>query len=143
MLDDLARAPAYRLARVARLLRHDLQRLLDAHGGGISQEQYFLLYRLARQDGQPQRALTDPAFDDRANITRLVDGLVDRGLVERRSDPEDGRRSLVTLTSEGRARIEGLLPHVQAERERLWSALSEAEMDTLLGLLDRIERRLG
>lgn len=34
-------------------------------------------------------------------MTRLLDGLESRGFVERRQDPDDGRRWLIELTAEG------------------------------------------
>lgn len=42
-----------------------------------------------------------------STLTSVVDGLCARGLVERRSDPADGRRVLLTITEDGRARVAG------------------------------------
>ena len=41
-------------------------------------------------------------------MTRLLDGLESRGFVERRQDPEDGRRWLIELTAAGRKEAERL-----------------------------------
>ena len=40
--------------------------------------------------------------------SRIVSALVDRGLVERREDPDDRRAKVLTLTAAGRAMIDGL-----------------------------------
>lgn len=51
--------------------------------------------------------LADRVLVSRASLTRLVDGLVDRGWLERWYDDLDNRRVLVELTEEGReAQIE-------------------------------------
>jgi DNA-binding MarR family transcriptional regulator len=39
-------------------------------------------------------------------MSTLVDGLVDRGLITRREDPEDRRRMTLTLTEQGRSGFE-------------------------------------
>jgi DNA-binding MarR family transcriptional regulator len=49
---------------------------------------------------------------DQPRASRLVARAVDAGLVRRGADPDDGRRSLLTLTSSGR----GMLAHVQRVR---------------------------
>jgi long-chain acyl-CoA synthetase len=41
----------------------------------------------------------------RPSITALMDGLVNRGLVERHPDPEDGRRVTHHLTLDGRSAL--------------------------------------
>ena len=41
----------------------------------------------------------------RPSITALMDGLVTRGLVERRPDPDDGRRVSHHLTEDGRSTL--------------------------------------
>lgn len=42
------------------------------------------------------------------SVGELVDRAMANGLVERRPDPDDGRRSLLTLTDEGRSRLGSL-----------------------------------
>jgi DNA-binding MarR family transcriptional regulator len=90
------------------------------------------------------------------NVSVLVDGLVDRGLVERRRHPRDGRRFDVVLTRggtrairESRSRCEAALVHLAASpaapKNLLrgldgWSAaLDEAALD----LRARLERSDG
>jgi long-chain acyl-CoA synthetase len=51
----------------------------------------------------------------RPTITALVDGLVQRGLVERRPDPDDGRRTVHRLTDAGSAMLERA-DHAVADR---------------------------
>ena len=49
-------------------------------------------------------------------VTRLIDGLQDRGFVERKRDPDDGRRSLIVLTKKGTAEAKRL--RAPADRRR-------------------------
>jgi DNA-binding MarR family transcriptional regulator len=70
----------------------------------LSMREYDVLYTLSKCH-EPLRIcdlnryvlLSQPA------LSRLVDRLAERGLVERRSDPADGRSILLSLTEAGRA----------------------------------------
>ncbi len=74
-------------------------------------------------------ALAELLDVSRPSVTALVDGLVERGWVERRESPEDRRRVLHQITDDGRAALE-------ASTGCLATAL-----DDLLDLLDGDERR--
>jgi DNA-binding MarR family transcriptional regulator len=81
-----------RLARVAELALADM---------GLSLPQYRVLSMLG--DGSAAAtALADHLAVSRPNVTAIVDGLVERALVERRTDPVDRRRVRHALTTEGR-----------------------------------------
>jgi len=141
--DSLIQAHAYRLTRVSRLLRRSLISELSRLEIGLSPEQYFLVWRLHERDGRVQGELVDPLMDDRPNITRLLDGLAKKGLVERRRDPEDGRRWRVFLTAAGRALVERLLPEVVTLRHQLLGGISEADLAALERVMDHLESVLA
>ncbi|MGB3544766.1 MAG: hypothetical protein WBA11_17750, partial [Rubrivirga sp.] len=63
-------ALAYRVHRLARLLRVHLTRVLATSAPGVSPEQWFLLFRLFERGGRSQSELTDPILDDRPNVSR-------------------------------------------------------------------------
>lgn len=132
-------ALAYRIQRLARRLRVHLVRLLNTHAPGLSPEQWFLLFRLFKRDGQSQSDLTDPVLDDRPNVSRQIAGLTASGLVARSPDPADGRRSLLALTEAGREQVETLLPIVVEARRTLFASVPEADLSTFSDVLGRLE----
>ena len=69
-------------------------------------------------------------------MTRLVRRLEHAGLVERSDCPSDLRGSFVTLTAAGEAEA---LRHLGALEARFAARFSEAELDTLTGLLGRLQ----
>ena len=145
-LDDttsIDSAHAYRLQRVARLLRLDFQRLAAELGLEVSIEQWFLLWRVYERGPCAQRELADPAIDDRANITRLIERLEAAGWLERDADIEDARRKLVQLTPAGRARFERLFPGIIAERVRLFGGLDPRDLEAFERVLDHLEAAVG
>jgi DNA-binding MarR family transcriptional regulator len=75
------------------------------------------------------------------SATEVVDTLEERGLVERRSDPEDRRATCVVLTPEG-ARVRA---EIDASRRTggadYFSGLTAAERATLTELLTKLDPR--
>lgn len=60
-------------------------------------------------------------------MTRLLDGLEERGFVERVRDPEDGRRWQIELTKTGTKEAERLRQMTQSSVELIFSKLSATE----------------
>ena len=82
---------------------------------GVETVEWHALQRLAETDGPSQTELAALMLRDKVAITRLVATLVDKGLVERRSDPQDGRKQRLHLTAEATR----LLPELEAARARV------------------------
>lgn len=138
----LERATAYRILRAGRLMRIHLQKVLHQQGTDLSPEQWMLLFRLNSQDGCLTTELADPLLQDFPNVSRLVNGLARQHLVERRADPDDGRRSRVYMTPAGQELVERMLVAVVAIRRRLFEDIPAEDVGTLITVLDRIEQRI-
>ena len=91
-------------------------------GIGLSLSQYRVL-SLLDEGSAVATALADHLAVSRPHVTAIVDALVERGLVERRPDPQDRRRVSHGLTGPGRAAL---------------AAADEAVEARLAGLLDRL-----
>lgn len=104
----------------------------------ITPEQFSLLARLWEEDGLTQSRIAELLHKDKANVTRILDRLVAKGLVERRTDPQDRRAFHVYLTGEGRAAEARLAPPVEALRARIYAGISGEEQRRLVTMLDRI-----
>jgi DNA-binding MarR family transcriptional regulator len=76
----------------------------------------------------------------RPTATGVLTTLGQRGWVERRKAPGDGRRVLVSLTPAGRAKIEELFPRFNAEEARLVAVLTVDEQERLAGMLRTLLR---
>jgi DNA-binding MarR family transcriptional regulator len=63
---------------------------------------------------------------------------VQRRLVERHTDPDDGRGVLVAMTELGRARVDAAIAELLDDESELLAALSPADRDRLSALLKRL-----
>lgn len=84
--------------------------------------------------GQVGRALRLPA----PHVTTLVDRLVERGLVQRGRDPQDGRAVQVTLTRAGQALAEKLRAVSLHMEDGVQAVLGAAERTQLARLLRKL-----
>lgn len=66
---------------------------------------YPLLVLLSRHDAVPMSQIITELGVEKSTLTRQIDAVVRLGLVDRHPDPEDARARLVTLTDDGRARM--------------------------------------
>lgn len=103
----------------------------------LSMSQYHLLEPLARaEDGTMcVGAVAESAGVSPPSATRMLDGLVRRGLVERRRDAEDRRLVHVALTDEGRRLLRAKRERMVAARTEIFDALSPSEQRTAARLL--------
>src|SRR6202022_2333603 len=89
----------------ASILRELDAELVAEHG--MTSRDYEVLLYLAQADEQrlPMSALAERTMLTRSGITRLIDGLVSCGLIERVSCATDARISYARLTDAGRDKL--------------------------------------
>ncbi len=75
---------------------------------------------------------------DKAQVSRTVKTLVDRGLVSKRACPVDGRSVLLTLLPAGQQRWQQVMPLIDQRNQDLMHCLSEEEKTLLLDMFDRM-----
>jgi DNA-binding MarR family transcriptional regulator len=119
-------------------------RVLDAElaaAHGMTTRDYEVLLYLSQADGHhlPMSALAERTMLTRSGITRLVDGLVDSGLIQRVACPNDARVSYAQLTDLGYEKLrEAGCTHVAGIRRLFLENFSPAEIDQLASLLSRL-----
>ena len=131
-------------AVLVRLVKHIHKRVHDDANAllkpwGINHPEYNLLMMLYGTEGytlNPSQ-LAEAAGEKAANITRLTNGLCDRGLIERTASQEDRRKIALSLTKAGIAMIESFLPDICSLLERQATGLQPREMAQLEKLLKK------
>ncbi|MEH6648846.1 MAG: MarR family transcriptional regulator [Motiliproteus sp.] len=78
---------------------------------------------------------------DKVQVSRAIQGLLKRELLERRTDPVDRRRVSLQLTAEGQNIFNDLVPRVRDLEQQLLSCLTEAEQSTLKALMGRVRQQ--
>jgi DNA-binding MarR family transcriptional regulator len=106
----------------------------------LSVERFTLLRLLFRVPGhQMQMSEIGRALGvSPTSITKLVNRLVDLGLVERLPHESDKRRAWVRITPEGTAVMERNLPAARRSTRERWKGLTSEEQGTLAHLLTKL-----
>lgn len=111
---------------------------------GITALQYTALTVLARQTFPiSSAALARLSFVRAQSIADLVGALERRGLVQRRQDPSNRRRLLISLTADGDTLLAELEPAVHELEERMLHGMSTAERRMFADLLNRSRQNLA
>jgi DNA-binding MarR family transcriptional regulator len=108
----------------------------------ITTEQWVMLSRLYQKDGYNQKELSIDSFKEQAAITRTLDILENKGLVERKKSPADRREYLILITAQGKELLEKSLPSAKRYRDLLDSVLDKEEMEMLASLLNKLYKGL-
>ncbi|MEO3946415.1 MarR family transcriptional regulator [Gorillibacterium sp. CAU 1737] len=105
---------------------------------GLSPTRLRLLQLLFKLGPISQNALQKQVGIDAAAVTRHLKGLEESDLVARRTDPSDGRVTLVSLTEKGRAGMESCRLDKKKFLKELLSGFSDEEAAAFALMLERL-----
>jgi DNA-binding MarR family transcriptional regulator len=139
---DLDFSPLQVLSRVGRLARH----LDRARRGAFERSELesweFDVLSALRRAGTPYqlspKSLLQQTLVSSGTMTNRIDRLVERSLVERKTDPNDGRGILVRMTPQGLSRVDAAITRLVDAEAELLSTLSATDQERLAGLLRKL-----
>ena len=137
---DLKRQLVAQLVESSRLLRNHIDH--QAKGHGSTRAQWIVLFRLRQQEGLSQVDLADVLELQPISLVRLLDRLVEHGLLERRHDPKDRRANRLFLTARGRQLVDDLDGLRDAIAIDVLQDVPETAIETSLETLRDIKERL-
>ena len=130
------------LSRVGRLARHLERARRTAFAASDLELWEFDVLSALRRAGKPYqlspKALLQQTLVSSGTMTNRIDRLVTRKLVERRTDPNDGRGILVVMTPEGRERVDAAIRTLLAAESELLDRLSAPDQERLSSLLRKL-----
>ena len=137
---SLNREFAFTVNDVARMLRTYAD--YKAAQFGVTRAQWAVLARLDRFEGLKQSELAEMLDLQPITLTRLLDGLADNGLIERRPDPDDRRAKRLFLTPAARPLLERLTALGEDLMETALAGLAPSDIEALLGRLTSVKENL-
>jgi MarR family transcriptional regulator, organic hydroperoxide resistance regulator len=139
---NVDKAIGFWLNRVYQRSRTEMFRLFAEQGEDVTPEQWMVLIRLWEREGLAQAELSDLTLRDAPTMSRIVRGMEERDMVERRRSAEDGRVQLVFLTEHGRALQKKLVPVARGLVERMVRGVAKADLATTRRSLERMFENL-
>jgi len=110
-------------------------------GTGLHPYHYAIMLVLDEGSADTQGSIADALCYDRGQLVGLLDELQEQGLVERQRDPNDRRRHLVRMTTEGTKALRRLRAIARRNEDDFLDALSEEERAQLHMLLMRLAEK--
>lgn len=139
---DFENAPIGRLLGFAgRLVGQRFQQVLDAEG--LTHAGWQVLLVLSKTDRLTQREVAERVYVTQATVTGVMDTLERDNYVIRERDEADRRVVRVSLTLDGRLRLERAMERVSAEMRPLFEDMTVREEAVVRRFLARTMRRLG
>lgn len=139
---DLDFSPLEVLSRMDRLTRHlDRARRDVFRRSDLESWEWDVLSALRRAGAPFQlspKQLLQQTLVSSGTMTNRIDRLVGRSFVRREADPLDGRSILVTLTDDGRIRVDAAITRLVDVEDDLLQALSRGDRERLAGLLRKL-----
>jgi MarR family transcriptional regulator, transcriptional regulator for hemolysin len=137
---DLKRQLVAQLVESSRLLRNFIDH--RAKSRGTTRAQWIVLFRLREQEGLSQVDLADVLELQPISLVRLLDRLVEHGLLERRHDPKDRRANRLFLTTRGRELVDELDGLRDAIATDVLQDVPVEAIKTSLGTLRDVKERI-
>ena len=137
--EELVASTAFLLKRLGFTAKEKAMR--EYENTGLSPYHHAILVALEEDTHETQGSIADALGYDRGQLVGLLDELEERGLVERRRDPNDRRRHIVSLTADGEKthrRLRALSAQIEDE---FLSPLSDEERANLHALLYRLAEK--
>ncbi len=110
---------------------------------GVTALQYTALSVLERRPTMSAADRARASFVRAQSAADLIGALERRGLIERRTDPDNRRRMLISLTPEGRTFLDTYDPRVEELEEQMLADLGREDREAFRTFLDTARRALS
>jgi DNA-binding MarR family transcriptional regulator len=130
------------LESTAKKIKLELQRKFNELNFDITVDQWIVLLELHKHGVQNQVELCERCFKDAPTITRIIELLVKKELIERAPCKNDRRKFNISLTKKGKQLIQKLLPSVVEFRKQGWNNLTEKDVQHLIRITNKITGNL-
>jgi DNA-binding MarR family transcriptional regulator len=105
---------------------------------GITPEQWTVLYQVYRQEGINQKELSLRSGKDQPSITRILDVLDKKDLIQRKPDPGDRRAYLIYATPAVQQLMNETAPLELSLNDELIAGISDEQLQTLDQIIKQI-----
>ena len=139
---DLSTILTFRLSRLQANLNAQAADLLRRHGG-VPLAHWRVMLLLHDNLASTQKEIVERAEFDKGQVSRIVDRLIEGGMLVSESDAADKRVHRLRLTPAAWQMLERLIPLMRKRQEHLVSGFEDGEMAQLFEYLDRLDKASG
>lgn len=105
---------------------------------GLTVDEWIVLKQVSEKDGCSQIELARSTLTGPAKMTRTIDALVNKQLIDKKQSASDRRRHMIFVSIQGKALIEKIWPEVLDYRQLALKGFSENDKQTLAHFLHKM-----
>jgi len=140
--DDYDNVIGFVVSQAGYRLSQALLRAIESLGSDLRPREFAVLNRLHERGELTQIQLAELTYKDKPAITRMLDRLIERGLVRKVASPADRRAMVVSLTQDGEALRNAIVPLIVGFLEAACEGISAEELAVTVTTLRRISERV-
>lgn len=126
------------LDKTARRVKQYAQSAFSEHNFDLTVDQWIVLKNLHENPELTNKEVAELCGKDQPTLTRIVDLLIKKKLVERIPHTQDRRALTLQITKDGEQKIEEIAPKVTEFRMQAWQNLTEEDFDHFTRILNKI-----
>lgn len=132
------------LDRTARRVKQFAQTSFARKEFDITIDQWAILKILFQQsESLTHKELAAQSGKDQPTLTRIIDNVIKKKLVERVEHPTDRRCLQIGLTDAGKQKVESLAPEIAQIRMKAWENLTDEDFRHFVRILNTIYGNLN
>ena len=139
---ELESAFGFFVNRAAYVMSEEASNRFKLYGYNLTTQDFGILFRLQKQDGLSQIQIAELMMRDKTTITRRLDGLVNKGLIERRVDSQDRRKFCIHLTALGVEAVVDLSVIVDGFQKELLADVPDEEKAITIKVLKQVTEKI-
>ena len=109
---------------------------------GLSPQQWRVLRVLMERDEIDAKELALLSYLQKPSLSRILANLDSRGLLNRKIDSEDQRRSLISIKEKGKELFNTVSPYNERRYDHIEEVVGEKKLEQLYSLLDEMIEKI-
>ena len=117
--------------------------IFEEHGFNITPEQFLVMDTLWEEGILTQQQIADFLLKDKNSVVKLVDGLEERKLVRRVSNPKDRRQNLIEVTEYALSIKDAVTDAAMTAVDRIIKGISKDDMYKFIRVLSKMAENMN
>ncbi|MBO7562668.1 MAG: MarR family transcriptional regulator [Bacteroidales bacterium] len=117
--------------------------IFEEHGFNITPEQFLVMDTLWDEGVLTQQQIADYLLKDKNSVVKLVDGLEDRKLVRRVSNPKDRRQNLIEVTEYAIEIKDKVTTAAMEAVDKIINGITKEDMLTFIKVLSKMAENMN
>lgn len=130
------------MGKTMKLLEHRVEEIMIENGIELNRMQFIVLRYISDFDGLCQNDLAFFANRNKSTLTRMMNGLINKGFIKRTISKTDKRRKCISLTVQGREMVNKAIPHFKNLVQIMEEGISKEEKEITIKVLKQIQSNI-